>query len=1142
MTRREFLKIGSFSVLLGSASISFADTEHEFMPVLIYDSTRCMDCKSCMAACQLENNLSYDVVFFKIKEKEIGNYPNAVLLSQRTNLCAECFTKPCVSVCDYKAISVKNGIIVINDYKCDTICASEKQSCLKACPFEAIVFDTKAKKCDMCFERITKGDIPRCVSVCPAGALVYGNLKNPQNELKEILEQNPELKIALYHHLATFMDKTPVYKSPYNYYQTNKPKGEKVLSTVCLSCNARCGLRVGVKDNKLSQIDGNPYHPYNRSYNQIDYKTGIDESFKHSATTCAKPQMENEYVYNPYRILQPLKRTGPRGSGKFAPIEWDDLIKEISHGGKIFKSTGDESDYPGIKDILSDEPTDKNAPELGPKRNQFVWFTGRSQGGRVNFIKRWVYNSIGSKNYMAHTDICGIGFRMGNYAFTDGKMVEMKADFQNSKYMLIFGANIYSALQPGVNTSGAMIARRVANGELKIVLIDPKAPKAVKVAHKWIPIIPTKDGALAMGIIRVMLENGWYDKKFLSIPSKKQVQKNGRITYSNAAYLVIKDKNHPKNGEFLKLSDIGKKGDEKVVYENGFTGVNEAKNPVLEYEGKINGIKVKTAFKIMKDSVFEHSLKKYSKECGVVESEIRKLAKEFWENAPYSAAFAYHGGGNYIGGTYASWAIAMLNALIGNVNRKGGYFGKGKGAGDWKKGKYDLTKFSGMQKPRGVKISREKAVYEKSTEYKKHGYPSKLPWYEFTKGGLSVAAMQGIDLQYPYGIKVLVTYFSDFIYSMPGGYRFEETLKDRKKVPLFISVDTTINETNIYADYIIPDITAMEGQYGFLTPHAPGGHFTAVRTPVLESLTRYSLEKFIIDISKELNLPGFGDKGIDGKYPLNIPEDYYLRGIANLALNTGVNDADSETVKYVENNYPVSKFKNLISDDEWKKICGIIAKGGVFKNNNWFDKNGNYIFGFEKIHIYNERLAKSKNTLTGEKNFGTIKLPENFKQKGFYLTSYKSALHTQSRTICLDKALYYDPDITLKINPNDAEKFGLNDGDNVKITNHNGKSVVTKVKITNFVREGVVSYSHHFGHWQHGAGEFYVKNAKDVMLGKVYKNDKIIPDKKRAMGICVNSVTYLDEKKYNFPLVDTLGGIPDFSSTRVKIEKTKETK
>jgi len=100
--------------------------------------------------------------------------------------------------------------------------------------------------------------------------------------------------------------------------------------------------------------------------------------------------MDNDYLFNPYRITQPLKRIGKRGEGKFKPISWEQLIREVSEGGYLFKEIGDERYYPGIKDVLSDEPVDPEAPELGPKRNQLVWFTGRSQAGRSHFIKRWM--------------------------------------------------------------------------------------------------------------------------------------------------------------------------------------------------------------------------------------------------------------------------------------------------------------------------------------------------------------------------------------------------------------------------------------------------------------------------------------------------------------------------------------------------------------------------------------------------------------------------------------------------------------------------------------------------------------------------------------------------------------------------------
>jgi len=1156
LKRREFLKVAGLSVLLLSPIKIARGKEAElFYPVMIYDQERCIGCKTCMAACQLEHGLNEtpEVNLFFIKEKEVKSpFPRPTFT--REDACRGCNDHPCTAACRFGALKISNGLAVVDDSLC-VGCGN----CAVACPYGAITISNgKAKKCDLCVERVVKeGDVPRCVAVCPSGALIFGNLLKPEGALKEVLESSPRLRkeLSFFHSISASIS---VKKNVYDMPRVARDKG-RVVNTVCLACNGRCGLRVTVKDGKLGRIDGNPYHPYNRCGKEISYQTPVKESFSYSASTCAKPQMDNDYLYNPYRITKPLKRIGKRGEGKFKPISWEQLIREVSEGGYLFKEIGDDRYYPGIKDVLSDELVNPNAPELGTVRNQLVWFIGRSQAGRSHFIKRWLYNSIGTVNYISHTDICGIGFRMGNYAFSDGKEVEFKADYWNSKYMLIFGSNLYSAQQPGVNTSGGIIARRVNAGELKVVIVDPRAPKAVAHAHRWLPVKPTKDGALAMGMIRVMLENGWFDREFLSIPSLKVAQKRGRSVYTNTTHLVITEGR--KKGEFLKING------EPAVYDSTKGAVvpcTHAEKGELEWEGQVNGVKVKTAFKLMKDSVFEHSLSFYADESGISEDLIEEVAKEFWEHAPYSVAFAYHGGGNYVGGTYASYAIAMLNALVGNVCRKGGYLGKGKGAAEWRKGLYDLKNFKGKRKPKGVKISREKFAYEKTTEYKKRGYPSKLPWFPFTKGGLSVAAISGIDQQYPYPIKVLIAYFSDFIYSMPGGTRFIETLKNQDKVPLFISIDTTINETNIYADYIVPDVTYLEGHYGFLTPHAPGGYFTAVRTPVFEPLvgkTRegnpYSMETFIIDVSRYLKLPGYGEDAIPGKdgkfYPLKKAEDYYLRGIANLAFNAGVEDASEKELEEVEKNYPVARHKDVLSRKEWRKVCTVLLKGGVFKPSELlFDKNGNFKSKVKKVCVWNEKLGTSTDSLTGKKLWGTLKFVRATDYLGnpvdepkgdfrFNLISYKSALHTQSRTICYKQALVYEPDFSLKIHPIDAVSLNLKDGDRVRITSlSNRKGFVTTVKVTELVRPGVVAYSHHFGHWQHGASSFFVESGKEVLLGgsKVVKEDGwVIPDEKRKVGIPVNALTYLDSKFHNLPLLETFSGIPDFSSTKVKIEK-----
>ena len=379
-------------------------------PKLKFSPELCLACEACVTACTRPGDPKEA---FRLRLK-IEERPTRLAFSLKH--CPQCKEAPCVSACPEKALKRnEKGIVVLDPEKC-----KGHGLCARACPHGVIeVLYGRAFKCDFCHEELKEGYLPRCVAVCPTGALSF----EPQEGL---VPQKP-------------------------------PKaGERLVHTVCLACNSRCGLRVRVKGKKILRVDGNPYHPYNRTGRHLPYQTPLSESFKACGATCAKPQMDEDYLHNPYRILRPLKRSGPRGSGKFEPISWERLIREISEGGKLFAHLGDERHYPGLKEFLKDEPLDPEAPELGPVRNRVVWLTGRSQGGRKHFIKRFVCQAVGSINHLPHTDICGIGFRMGNYILTDGAAVEFKADPDAAEYVLVFGSNFFSAraLTPPGSSNG----------------------------------------------------------------------------------------------------------------------------------------------------------------------------------------------------------------------------------------------------------------------------------------------------------------------------------------------------------------------------------------------------------------------------------------------------------------------------------------------------------------------------------------------------------------------------------------------------------------------------------------------------------------------------------------------------------------
>jgi tetrathionate reductase subunit A len=936
-------------------------------------------------------------------------------------------------------------------------------------------------------------------------------------------------------------------------------KRSRTVHSVCLGCNARCGIRFGVCDNKIESVTGNPYHPYNTRGVPLDPAVSPADSMKYSGTLCGKGQEIAGYMSSPYRILRPLKRAGKRGEGKFRPVEWEQLVREICEGGRLFADIGEKRHVPGLRSLLKDAPLSSDAPEHGPLRNAFCFMTGRLQSGRKEFIDRFVKDAFGSINRIGHTDICGIGFRMGNFIFTEGRAVELKADPWKARFVLVFGANVYEALQPGVNTYGAVLAERQARGEVRVVIVDPRAQKASGHAWRWVPVRPGRDGAFAMGMIRRMLDMGSYNRVFLEAPNGMAARKLGNGGYVNASHLVIWSPGHEGHGMFLRAGNVftGITGEERekflvmevesgkmAAHDTVTRGRLDVDSVIRLHDGK--GVRVRSAFNIMKRGVEERTVEEYAALAGVDSALLMEVADAFAADAPLSAVCQYHGAGNYVGGASAAYAVAVLNAMSGSLERSGGYCSGGGGTGRWSSGYYDLKDFPGRRRAYGTRISREKASYEDTTEYMeavkagRNPFPAKRMWFPFTKGGLSVEALAGIDEGYPYPVSALFLYFFNPVYSVPGGFRFRQTLKDSGKVPLLVSIDIGINESNIYADYIIPDVTYAEGQYGWLSPHAPVCSFTGVRSPAVSPMTErlpdgrhLSLETFLIDIAIRLGLPGFGKKAVPGEdggiYPLEKAEDFYLRAFANIALTSGV-EADETGPEFVEENYPVAEFASILKADEWKKTASMLARGGVFRPGDHAFDGTAMRNGVKRFVVYNEQLGALRSSLTGERFDGTVVYvpPPEFDEKDypFILTSYKTALHTQSRTVWHRIAMELHPENHIMMNRADASSRGMREGDMVRVSGpFNRKGVSARLHVTDSVRPGVVAVSISYGHTQLGA------SCVRVMGGSSYD----APAPGLGAGINPNDLAMLDRRFGNTPFVDPLGGIPDFSSSRVRV-------
>lgn len=182
---------------------------------MIVDIEKCTGCMSCVVACKYENLTGPGVSWNRILtiESEVLDADTYIRYA-----CMHCDHPPCVEACPRIAISKRpDGIVLIDQQKCQGQ-AECLGKCIDACPYGVIAFNPgeehwpvstpsggtsresgrlqqpgKASKCSLCAHRIDKGRIPICVEVCQAGALIFEDLDNLSEGIREKLGQTEQL-------------------------------------------------------------------------------------------------------------------------------------------------------------------------------------------------------------------------------------------------------------------------------------------------------------------------------------------------------------------------------------------------------------------------------------------------------------------------------------------------------------------------------------------------------------------------------------------------------------------------------------------------------------------------------------------------------------------------------------------------------------------------------------------------------------------------------------------------------------------------------------------------------------------------------------------------------------------------------------
>lgn len=1028
-------------------------------------------------------------------------------------------------------------------------------------------------------------------------------------------------------------------------YPLNEP--ENILYTSCLNCNTGCGIKVKILDGVAAKIDGNPLAPHTL-YPHIDYESAITEMANIDGAICPKGQAGLMNVYDPYRIRKVLKRSGKRGENKWIAIPFDQAVQEIVDGGYLFKNVpGEENRYvTGLRDIRTVQDSklskkisedlkhlkkvikkarkgelpesaiekeiekfksdnkqyinmmiDPNHPDFGPKNNQLAFVWGRLKDGRGDFIKRFM-SSFGSLNAHGHTTICQGSLYFTGKAmseqwdydekskevkWTGGKKFYWQADTGNAEFIIFVGASPFEG-NYGPPGRTPRIINNVVDGNMKIAIVDPRFSKTASKAWKWVPIQPGSEAALALAMIRWIIENQKYDQKYLENANKAAAKADGEPTWCNAAWLVkINEKGEP--DKFLRADEIGLAGPIKLKTKDGETydyelfvtmkdgkllavNPNDEENTVegdLLVNTTINGIRVKSAFELLHDSAREHTIEEWAEISGTNSQDIIELAAEFTSHGKKAVADIHRGVSQHTNGFYNCLAWDSLNLMVGNYDWKGGFISASK----WdhlaeKSGfPFNIEKMQpGKLTTSGISIIRHDVKYDETTLFK--GYPAKRPFFPLASD-IYQEILPSMRDEYPYPVKAMFLYMGSPVYALPGGNRLIEILMDPDKLPLFVTIDITIGETSLYSDYIFPDLTYLE-RWEFQGSHPSFAHkIQPIRQPVIAPLTEtvevfgentpISLESMILALSERLGLTDFGKNGLGNGMDFNREEDFYLKMVANVAFDaTPVPEADDQeltlfevTRKHLpETIFDATRWKKSAGDDDsiWRRIVYVLNRGGRYQNyEDGYDgelvKNK---YG-KLVNLYSEKAATTKSSMSGKKFSGIAKhypIADSqgneirFDEYNLHLITHREITMTKSRTVSNYWLLSIMPENAILVNRLDADKMNLNDGDEVLVVSPsnpegvwdigNGvkKKMIGNVKVIQGIRPGVITFGLGWGHWAYGASDI-------VIDGNTIKADKA-----RGKGVHANAAMLIDPY-LNSTLSDPVGASVSFYDTKVKL-------
>ncbi|HYJ99648.1 MAG TPA: molybdopterin-dependent oxidoreductase, partial [Burkholderiaceae bacterium] len=231
-------------------------------------------------------------------------------------------------------------------------------------------------------------------------------------------------------------------------------------------CPDTCALRITVQDGRVVKVQGDPDHPPT-----------------HGAL-CTKVSRYAERTHHPERVLHPLKRVGPKGSGQFARIGWDEALDTVASRLREIAERAPEAvlpySYAGTMGLVQGEAMALRVfHKLG-----------------ASFLDRTICSSAGGEA-LAATYGGKVGMHLEHYA--------------ESKLIVIWGSNSITS-----NLHFWTFAQQAKRNGAKLWCIDPRRTETAEKCHRHLALLPGTDGALALAVMHELITRGWLDDDYIA--------------------------------------------------------------------------------------------------------------------------------------------------------------------------------------------------------------------------------------------------------------------------------------------------------------------------------------------------------------------------------------------------------------------------------------------------------------------------------------------------------------------------------------------------------------------------------------------------------------------------------------------------